>query len=144
VCVSPEDGADDVSTTPTLESSAFHDPDTGDAQAASQWQITATAGNYQQPALDRLDRLSSMGFPSQALSPDTTYYWRVRHQDAHGAWSEWSEESSFTTKAGEPTGVTNRTNAASWLYLAGIAAVAVLAAAAVFWRNSRAARMATQ
>jgi hypothetical protein len=144
VCVSPENGADDVSTTPTLESSAFHDPDTGDAQAASQWQITAKAGDYEDPAVDRLDRLSSMGFPSQALSPDTTYYWRVRHQDAHGAWSEWSEESSFTTKAGEPTGVTNRTNAASWLYLAGIAAVAVLAAAAVFWRNSRAARMATQ
>jgi transposase-like protein len=143
-CVAPEDGAKDISTTPTLESSAFHDPDAGDTQAASQWQITTTSGDYQHLIADQLDSLNSIAFQIRILNPDMTYYWRVRHQDNHGTWSEWSAESSFTTEAKEAAGALNKTNAASWLYLAGIAAVAILATAAVVWRNARAARMATQ
>ena len=143
-CVSPENGAKNVSTTPTLESSAFHDPDAGDSQAASQWQITTTSGDYQKPTVDRLESLNSFIFPDETLSPETTYYWRVRYQDSHEAWSEWSEESSFTTEAQEAASRTNGINAASWLYLAGIAMVAILAIAAVAWRNARAAAMATQ
>ena len=27
-----------------------------------------------------------------------TYYWRVRHQDSNGAWSSWSEGTSFITE----------------------------------------------
>ena len=144
VCIAPEDGAKNISTTPTLEASAFHDPDTDDSQAASQWQITATSGDYEDPFVDQLESLNSISFPGETLSPDTTYCWRVRYQDSHGAWSQWSEESSFTTEAQEAAGDTNRTNAASWLYLAGIAAVAILAIAAVAWRNARAAAVATQ
>ena len=144
VCVAPKDDARNVSITPTLESSAFHDPDIGDSQAASQWQITITASDYQDPLVDRLESLNSIAIPADTLSPDTTYYWRVRYLDDHGAWSEWSEESSFTTRSGEPTETTNKTNTASWLYIAGIAAVAILAIAAVAWRNARAAAAATQ
>ncbi len=144
VCVAPENGAKNVSTRPTLEASAFHDPDTGDSQAASQWQITITSGDYREPAVDRLESLNSLVFPDKSLSQGTAYYWRVRYQDSHGAWSEWSEESSFTTAAQPAAGDTNRINTASWLYLAGIAAVAVLAVAAVAWRNARATAMATQ
>ncbi|MCD6408459.1 hypothetical protein J7L87_05355, partial [bacterium] len=29
---------------------------------------------------------------------NTTYYWRMRYQDGNGAWSDWSDETSFTTK----------------------------------------------
>jgi len=129
---------------PTLEASTFHDPDTDDSQAASQWQITATSGDYEDPFVDQLESLNSISFPGETLSPDTTHCWRVRYQDSHGAWSQWSEESSFTTEAQEAAGDTNRTNAASWLYLAGIAAIAILAIAAVAWRNARAAAVATQ
>jgi chitodextrinase len=144
LCVAPEDGATNVSTTPTLESSAFHDPDIGDSQAASQWQITTTSSDYQEPTVDRLDSLTSIIFPDETLSPETTYYWRVRHQDSHGTWSDWSEESSFTTRAEEASGTANRTNAASWIYLGAIVAVAVLAISVVAWRNARAAATATQ
>lgn len=143
-CVAPEDGATHVSTTPTLKASAFHDPDVGDSQAASQWQITTTSGDYREPTVDRLESLNSIIFPDRALSPQTAYYWRVRYQDSHGAWSEWSEESCFTTRAEEPSGAAGKINTTSWLYLAGIVAVAALAIAAVAWRNARAAAMATQ
>jgi hypothetical protein len=144
VCVVPEYGAKNISTTPTLESSAFHDPDVGDSQAASQWQITTTSGAYQAPAVDRLESLNRIVFPDETLSPETTYYWRVRYQDNHGDWSEWSEESSFTTETQQSAGDSSGINTASWLYLAIIAAVAVLAIAAVAWRNASAARMATK
>jgi hypothetical protein len=144
VCLTPEDGATGVSTSPTLESSSFRDPDVGDSQAASQWQMTTTSGDYHEPTVDRLESLNSIVFPDEMLSPDTTYYWRVRYQDSHEAWSEWSEESSFTTEAEVPSDTGEETAMTSWIYLGAIVAVAVLATAAVIWRNARAARMATE
>ncbi len=144
VCVAPEDGARSVSSTPTLEASTFHDPDLGDSQAASQWQMTTTPGDYEDPLVDRLESLDSITVSTRTLSLDTTYYWRVRYQDSHGAWSEWSEEVSFKTEAEGQGAATNRMGAASWIYLAGIAAVALLIMGAVAWRNGRAAKMATQ
>jgi len=146
VCVAPEDGARDVTTTPTLKASTFHDPDVDDSQAASQWQVTVKPGDYQDLRFERLGSDNTITVSAETLSLDTTYYWRVRYQDSHGAWSEWSEESSFTTEAEAESGggSSSKTTIASWLYLAGIAAVAILAMGAVAWRNARAARMATQ
>ena len=144
VCAAPEDGARNTSTTPTLEASTFHDPDVGDSQAASQWQMTTAPGNYQDPIVGRLESLNSITVSAKTLSLDTTYYWRVRYQDSHGAWSEWSEEVSFKTETEGQGAATNRMGAASWIYLAGIAAVALLIMGAVAWRNGRAAKMATQ
>jgi len=144
VCVAPEDGARNVSATPTLEASDFHDPDVGDSQAASQWQITTTPGDYQDPVVDRVESLNSATVSAKTLSLDTTYSWRVRYQDNQGAWSDWSEEVSFKTEAEGQGAATNRMGAASWIYLAGIAAVALLIMGAVAWRNGRAAKMATQ
>ena len=87
-----------ISLTPTLESSAFSDPDAGDTHAASWWQVTTTAGDYSSPVFDSntdASHLTSSNVPSLAYS--TTYYWRVRHQDIHGLWSSYSNETSFTT-----------------------------------------------
>jgi transposase-like protein len=142
-CVAPENGAENVSTTPTLETSAFSDPDTDDSQAASQWQVTTTSGDYGDPMIDKVETLDSIAFSVKTLSSDTTYYWRVRYQDSHGAWSKWSEESSFTTKAEEAAGNSNKINTASWLYLAAIVMAAILAVAAVAWWSARANRLAT-
>jgi chitodextrinase len=141
-CVAPRNGAENVSTTPTLKSSAFHDPDADDSQGASQWQVTGTPGDYSDPTIDKLETLNSISFPDETLSPETTYCWRVRHQDSHGAWSEWSYESSFATEAEETSGTENGMAASSWIYLGIVAAVAILAAAAIAWRNARANRMA--
>ena len=98
---SPDDGATWESLTPTLVSSAFFDPD-GDTHAASQWQITATAGNYSSVAFDSLEdvsNLTSIVVPSGRLNYSTTYYWRVRHKDNQGNWSDWSTETHFATAA---------------------------------------------
>ena len=98
--ISPADGAFIVSLTPTLSSSAFSDPD-GDLHAASQWQVTTTSGDYSSPLFDSgrdSTNLTQITIPSGTLDYDTTYYWRVRHQDLRGAWSTWSAETSFTTK----------------------------------------------
>jgi len=96
--VSPADGATGVSLTPTLQSSAFSDPDTGDSQAASQWQITAISGDYSSAIFDS----GSASVPSGVLDYSNTYYWRVRYQDNHGTWSPWSVETSFITVNRQP------------------------------------------
>jgi len=98
--VLPSDGATGVELTPTLKSSAFSDPNPGDVHAASQWQITTIHGDYSSPIFDSgtdTVNLIQISIPSGTLSYSTTYHWRVRHQDNHGAWSEWSVETSFTT-----------------------------------------------
>jgi hypothetical protein len=103
--LSPENGAD-VTVTVTLESSPFSDGDANDTHGASRWQITATAGNYTSTLVDEITlsdaELTSRSVFAGVLSPGNTYYWHVRHQDNHGAWSEWSAESSFTTVNSPP------------------------------------------
>lgn len=96
---SPQHGADDVALTPTLRSSAFSDPDRGDSHVASQWMITILSGEYTSPVFDCgvATSLTQINVPAAVLSYGQTYYWRVRYQDDHGAWSGWSSESSFTT-----------------------------------------------
>lgn len=98
--VSPTDGATDVGLTTTLTCSAFSDPDAGDTHAASQWQITTTSGDYSSPVFDSstdATNLASIITPLGTLDNATTYYWRVRHQDDHNAWSSYSSETSFNT-----------------------------------------------
>jgi len=98
---SPSNGATGVSLTPTLQASAFSDPD-GDGHAASQWQVTTTSGDYSSPVFDSGEdatNLTSITL-STALSSGTTYYWHVRYKDDNAlpAWSDYSSETSFTTK----------------------------------------------
>jgi len=98
--ISPADGATGMSLTPTLETSTFSDPDPGDTYAASQWQITTMSGDYSDPVYDSGNDISDSTYLSMAsgtLEANTTYYWRVRYQDNHGVWSEWSDETSFST-----------------------------------------------
>jgi hypothetical protein len=98
--VSPVDGATDISRTPSLQSSAFSDPDAEDTPATSQWQITIIPGDYSSPVFDSgadYANLTSIIVPP--LDYSTTYYWHVRYQDNHGAWSSWSTETTFTTFA---------------------------------------------
>jgi hypothetical protein len=98
--VSPASGATGVSLIPALTSSAFSDADAGDAHAASQWQIRTGTGSYSSPVFDSAAdsaNLAAINIPSGVLTYSTAYYWRARHQDNHGAWSDWSAETSFAT-----------------------------------------------
>jgi Tfp pilus assembly protein PilX len=115
--VSPADGSSSISLTPTLQSSPFSDPDTGDTHAASQWQITTTPGDYTVPVFDigaDLSNLASITIASGLLSSSTTYYWHVRYQDNQGAWSECSTETSFTTLDTVPPPVPTLVSPANW------------------------------
>jgi hypothetical protein len=97
--VSPSPGQTDISLTPTLQSSAFSDPDAGDTHAATQWQITYFPGDYSTPAFDSgtdSANLITITLPYGSVG-HATYYWRVRYQDNRDAWSDWSVETSFTT-----------------------------------------------
>jgi hypothetical protein len=95
---SPGDGASDVPLLPTLVSSAFIDSDSGDTHQTSQWQITTVQGDYASPLYDTgpTGDLTSHTVNTE-LASSTTYYWRMRHQDDHGKWSDFSTETSFTT-----------------------------------------------
>jgi len=96
----PAGGATGVSLTPIMEASAFSDPDDGDSHAASQWQIDDDPWDFSSPAFDSgtdTTNLTSISVPSGKLTYSALYYWRVRYQDSHGAWSAWSEEAHFNT-----------------------------------------------
>ena len=98
--VSPANGATGVGRTPSLQSSAFSDPDSGDIHTASRWQIRIASGGYSSAVFDSgvdTSALTSIAIPSGTLSDATTYYWRVKHADSDGAWSAYSSETSFTT-----------------------------------------------
>jgi len=99
--ISPASGSENISLTPSLQSSAF--PGT-DNHSASQWQITTLSGNYASPYLVfdsgfSLADLVTIEIPVWTLSPNTKYSWHVRYQDSQGACSDWSAETSFTTIA---------------------------------------------
>ncbi len=126
--IQPTDGATGVVLTPTLKSSAFSDPDSGSIHAASQWQITTTPGDYADPAYDSGNdtaHLTAIDLPQGVLSASTTFYWRIRHQDNAGTWSNWSAETSFTT-LGEARKPLPLVWAAVILVLIGVGAVAFL------------------
>lgn len=134
---SPQDGATDVSLTPTLQSSAFSDPESADSHHASQWQVTTTSGDYSSPVFDSgtdTSNLTQIPIPSGKLEYDTTYYWHVRYQDSHSNWSSYSDETSFTTttSGGQPSTTNGHS---SWLtppVIGGIAA-GVVVLAVVSW-----------
>jgi hypothetical protein len=103
--VSPTGGAVNVSLSPDLQSSAFSDPDSGNTHAASKWQITETSGDYSNPVFDSgtdTSNKTSLTVLRGTLAGNTVYYWRVRYKDNNSAWSDWSNQKSFTTLIPEP------------------------------------------
>ncbi len=113
VNVSPYDGATNISPDHQLQSSPFYAE--GGMHQASYWQVAAEGatqknpdGGYQQPLFDsRIDHanLQSMALPPGLADYGRTYFWHVKYQDGTGAWSEWSDETSFTIVANLPPGI---------------------------------------
>jgi len=89
-----------VALAPTLVSSAYSHP-LSIAHDRSRWQIRTSAGNYDSPVYDSgwvAGAVTSHNVPAGTLNPEETYYWHVSYRDIEYAWSEWSSETSFTTK----------------------------------------------
>ncbi|MBU7004913.1 MAG: hypothetical protein HXS50_05060, partial [Theionarchaea archaeon] len=100
----PADG-DWIEIGDELRSSVFSDPDIGNYHAASQWQVTLTPGDYSESIYDSgtdPNHLLSLPLSTTGIEPDgEALYWRVRHRDDRGAWSEWSNETSFSLEPGD-------------------------------------------
>ncbi|MBA7476468.1 hypothetical protein ES707_11854 [subsurface metagenome] len=98
--ISPPNGATGISLAPTLRSSPFSDTNPGEPHFASQWQLDDNA-DFSSPIFERgLDKVNktSITLTPTRLTTLTKYYWRVRHMDNRGTWSEWSNATHFTTK----------------------------------------------
>ncbi len=88
--------------TPNLVSSAFIDWNIEDTHSASQWQMRSISSpaDWSVTVFDSSTdtvNLTSIPVPTGVLDYTTTYVWRVRHSDNHGAWSIWSEPTQFKT-----------------------------------------------
>ncbi len=95
----------------TLKANAFYDAE-NDTHQASYWQISTSPTDfvnsliyeswqqnenwYNEVNTQANDDLTDE-FVTTNLLENQTYYWRVRYRDAHLAWSEWSEISTFST-----------------------------------------------
>lgn len=102
-CILPQNGAEDVELAPLLTATGFADPD-NDAHQASRWQVSID-DMFTFLALDTTTGgVSNTTVGSGTLTSGTTYYWRVRYQDAENEWSEWSDSASFTTESSSSGG----------------------------------------
>ena len=106
--LSPADGALSQSITPTLQASAFTDPDIGDTHAASQWVLrrasdSLVAFDSGDDAINKTNRT----LPAGCLAYSETYAWQVRYKDNRATWSPYSAQTTFTTLA-PPLGATRQ------------------------------------
>lgn len=97
-------GVQDVNNV-TLQSSAFSDPDvlTGDSISADQWQLDNDS-SFATLELDRTrigtemsNNGTTLSVPNGLLNTNLTYYFRNRHRDTTGLWSDWSNGEILAT-----------------------------------------------
>ena len=91
--ISPANGATGVSLTPVLKASAFSDPD-GDTMLLARWRIKKEGEVIWQSS----NTATSISVPSGVLQYSTTYTWQARYVNTYNLESEWSYETSFTTR----------------------------------------------
>lgn len=99
--LSPGAGALNVDDSPTVLLSAFQS-DGGDplTHQTTEIQIKKISGSWSSPtwASGELGSVVSYRVPDGVLQPKTSYAIRARYRATSGAWSEWSNENSFTTR----------------------------------------------
>ncbi len=108
----PTNGTNNASLTPTITSSAF----SGDlTHTSSDWQVDDNSDFSSTTFSSATDttNLTSIAV-SPALSPNTTYYARMRHNNAAGN-STWATSVSFTTVANAPSAPTLTASSATTL-----------------------------
>lgn len=95
----PSNSSADVSTTPTLQASAFAPvPSGSQTHSQTQWQI-ATDAAFTNLVVNVTNgtNLTSYPVPVSTLDLNTKYYVRVRYQGSVSGWSSWSGTITFTT-----------------------------------------------
>ncbi len=143
--------------TVTLQASPYADPD-GDRHLEAHWQVTTVPGDYSSPLVNAwgnktrarnifqdIDTQAGIDITTYTvyLPLNQTYYWRVRYRDEHLGWSQWSEESSFSTvphPAWQPasTATLGASNAGQYQDLGMLAVCAAPVAVILIWKRKRA------
>ena len=109
----PADSAVSVALNATLQATDFNDDD-GDSHQSSQWLIYSSNDNCTNnlsPITDSSTDNVNLTAYTVGLSGNSTYYWRVRYQDNHNNWTDYSTCTSFSTLATTPSTPTNQTPA---------------------------------
>ncbi|MBN2326234.1 MAG: lamin tail domain-containing protein [Candidatus Omnitrophica bacterium] len=93
--LSPADGALAAARSVNLQA----EPPAGQTVAASEWEIQADSDDFAVPYWSAYVENESLSTttPAYVIASDSTYYWRVRCQNAEGLWSDWSTPTSFNT-----------------------------------------------
>ena len=98
--LSPASGDTAVSLQPTLQSSAFSYVGAADTHSRSQWQV-ATSASFASVFYDSgevTDLTAHTVAANGILSPQITYFWRVRHKGTNDGYGGWSEPTSFVAQ----------------------------------------------
>jgi hypothetical protein len=93
----------------TLTASGFSDSDSEDTHKASQWVVRNSATTVYDSGADTANLLS-ITIPAATFTEGTTYWWKVRYQDNHDVWSDYSDEASFTYGGSSPTATPTSTS----------------------------------
>lgn len=98
----PAAGATGILEQPTLTGSTYYSLYSA-AQQALQVQVS-TDPTFATVTYDSgsLPPATSHTLPAGKLAVSTTYHWRLRYQNARGAWSEWSAATGFITASAFP------------------------------------------
>lgn len=89
-----------------LRASAFSDGDAGDVHIASQWAVRRASDNqivYDSGEViddgQNFNSKTNRFLPDGLLNYGAIYQWQVRYKDSYGAWSAYSQATSFSTLA---------------------------------------------
>lgn len=99
---SPVSGSVDIGETPTIQTSTFAVINGTDTHTGSRYQIRLSASDWTTPLYDSgvVSSLTSFDIPSGVLQDgEVSYSVRVQHQGKNLGFSDWSQDSSFTTKS---------------------------------------------
>lgn len=99
--IAPANGETGVSSSLTLECSAFGIFGATDSHAATRWQIREASASWSEPVFDERSTTDKtrISVPAGLLMDGrTTYYVRCLHESGSHGNSEWSSESRFETK----------------------------------------------
>ncbi len=91
--LNPDHLATGISLTPTLQASAFNDPE-GHSPQSSDWRI-ADVGSFPGSGGD----ITTCTVPPGYLQYGKVYSWQVQYKDSNGDYSDWSLLTSFETVA---------------------------------------------
>lgn len=99
---SPQNSAIDIGETPTIQTSPFAVINGTDTHIGSRYQVRLASSDWSNPLYDSgtVTDLTSFDMPQNILEAgETGYAVRTQHQGQTLGWSDWSQDSTFATKA---------------------------------------------